>query len=32
MAWFYEKNVEINKDEIKSLVLESATECTDRIC
>jgi len=32
MAWFFEKKAEINKDEIKSFVLKSATECLNRIC
>lgn len=32
MAWFYEKKAEINRDEIKSLVIKSAKECLNRIC
>ncbi|WP_321289550.1 lactate racemase domain-containing protein [uncultured Sunxiuqinia sp.] len=32
MAWFYEKKAEINRDEIKTLVLKSADECLSRIC
>lgn len=32
MAWFFEKKEEINRDEIKSLVLKSAKECLNRIC
>jgi nickel-dependent lactate racemase len=32
MAWFFEKKAEISKDEMKSLVLNSASECLKRIC
>ena len=32
MAWFFENKTELNKEEIKTLVLKSATECLNRIC
>lgn len=32
MAWFFERKAEINKDEMKTLVIKSANECLNRVC